>query len=222
MRSAYAYNRGLIDASLDPLLTITPEGKIGDVNVATEAVTGYSMDELIGTDFHSYFTDPDKARAGYQQVFELGAVRDYELEIRHKDGHITSVLYNASVYRDETGAVAGIIAAARDITQRKQAEQELHQQETLLRAMMENLPVGVWITDASGKILQGNTAGQSIWAGARYVGIESFGEYKAWWVSSGKLIEPDEWAAARAVRKVRFRSTKRSKSSVSTARIRSS
>ena len=72
LRSAYAYNRGLIDASLDPLLTITPEGKIGDVNVATEAVTGYSMDELIGTDFHGYFTDPDKARAGYQQVFERG------------------------------------------------------------------------------------------------------------------------------------------------------
>ncbi len=63
LHSAYAYNRSLIDASLDPLVTITPEGKIGDVNVATEAVTGYARDELIGTDFHSYFTDPDKARS---------------------------------------------------------------------------------------------------------------------------------------------------------------
>jgi PAS domain S-box-containing protein len=201
LRSVYAYNRSLIDASLDPLVTITPDGKIGDVNLATELVTGYAREELIGTDFHSYFTDPHKARSGYQQVFERGAVRDYELEIRHKDGHITPVLYNAAVYRDESRAVAGIFAAARDITQRKQAEQELQQQEALLRAMMENLPVGVWITDATGKILQGNPAGQSIWAGARYVGIEEFGEYRAWWVSNGKLIMPDEWAVARAVRK---------------------
>ncbi len=67
--------------------------------------------------------------------------------------------------------------------------------------MLENLPVGVWITDATGNIIQGNPAGQSIWAGARYVGVEQYGEYKAWWVDSGKLVTADDWAAARAVRK---------------------
>ena len=201
LHSAYSYNRSLIDASLDPLVTITPEGKIGDVNLAAEAVTGYSRDELIGTDFHNYFTDPDKARSGYQQVFEQGTVRDYELEIRRKDGYVTSVVYNASIYRHESGEIAGVFAAARDITQRKQAEHELQQQEALLRTVLENLPVGVWVTDAHGNIIQGNPAGQSIWAGARYVGVEQYGEYKAWWVSSGKLITVDDWAAARAVRK---------------------
>ena len=200
LRSAFAYNRSLIEASLDPLVTITPDGKIGDVNHATELVTGASRDELIGSDFRSYFTDPLRARDGYQQVFELGVVRDFELEIRRKDGHITPVLYNASLFRDETGAAAGIFAAARDITQRKKAEQELQQQGALLQAMMENLPVGVWITDANGKIIQGNPAGQRIWAGARYVGPELYGEYKGWWVSNGKPIAPDEWAAARAVK----------------------
>ena len=59
-----AYNRSLIEASLDTLVTITTDGKIGDVNVATEVITGYNRDELIGTDFHNYFTDPEKARAG--------------------------------------------------------------------------------------------------------------------------------------------------------------
>ncbi len=101
IRSAYAYNRSLIEASLDPLVTITPEGKIGDVNKATETVTGYSREELIGTDFHSYFSDPGKAQAGYQKVFEIGNVRDYNLEIRNKVGHLTPVVYNASLFRDE-------------------------------------------------------------------------------------------------------------------------
>jgi PAS domain S-box-containing protein len=78
LKLAYAYNRSLIEASLDPFVTISPGGKIGDVNKATEAVTGFTRVELIGTDFHSYFTNPEKARAGYQQAFETGDVRGYE------------------------------------------------------------------------------------------------------------------------------------------------
>jgi PAS domain S-box-containing protein len=120
-----AYNRSLIEVSLDPIVTIDPEGKITDVNTATEVITGCSREELIGTDFSDYFTDPEKARAGYQQVFQEGVVQDYALEIRSRDGDITPVLYNASVYRDEAGNVIGLFAAARDITERRQAEQEL-------------------------------------------------------------------------------------------------
>ncbi len=103
LRSMNSYNRSLIEANLDALVTITPDGKIGDTNAVTEAITGYPRQALVGTDFHGYFTAPEKARAGYEQVFEKGTVRDYELEIQHKDGHITPVVYNASVYRDESG-----------------------------------------------------------------------------------------------------------------------
>ncbi len=124
LRRAGAYNRSLVEASLDPLVTISPDGKITDVNSATETITGSTRDELIGTDFCDYFTDPENARAGYQKVFREGLVRDYELEIRHRDGHTTPVLYNASVYRDEAGTIIGVFAAARDITQRKRAEAE--------------------------------------------------------------------------------------------------
>jgi PAS domain S-box-containing protein len=123
VRRAGAYNRSLIEASLDPLVTIAPDGKITDVNNATEKVTGRSRQQLIGTDFADYFTDPGKARAGYEQVFREGLVQDYELGIRHRDGHVTPVLYNASVYRDEAGDVIGVFAAARDISERKRAEE---------------------------------------------------------------------------------------------------
>jgi PAS domain S-box-containing protein len=132
LRLANAYNRSLIEASLDPLVTIGPDGKITDVNAATEKVTGYSRDELIGKDFLDYFTEPEKARVGYQQVFREGFVRDYSLEIRHQDGHLTPVLYNASIYRDEAGRVIGVFAAARDITDRKRAEEEVRTLNTEL------------------------------------------------------------------------------------------
>ena len=125
LKISNTYNRNLIETALDPLVTIGADGKITDVNKATEQATGCSREELIGTDFARYFTQPEEAERGYQHVFQEGEVKDYPLEIKHQDGTITPVLYNAAVYRDEQQKVVGIFAAARDITERKQAEEEL-------------------------------------------------------------------------------------------------
>ena len=123
--AASLYARNLIEASLDPLITISADGKIMDVNYASEEVTGFNRLQLIGRDFSDYFTEPEKAQAGYEEAFRNGFVRDYPLELMHRDGHVTPVLYNASVYRDETGKILGVFAAARNITERKRAEEAL-------------------------------------------------------------------------------------------------
>jgi PAS domain S-box-containing protein len=125
VRAASLYSRTLIEASLDPLVTISPEGKVMDVNRATEEVTGVSRDQIIGTDFSDYFTEPDKARLGYEKVFSEGSVTDYPLSVRHITGRITEVLYNATTYLDKDGNVQGVFAAARDVTKLKMAEEEV-------------------------------------------------------------------------------------------------
>ncbi|AKB17960.1 PAS domain S-box protein [Methanosarcina sp. WWM596] len=144
IRLSNIYNRSLIEASLDPLVTIGRNGKITDLNGATEQVTGYSRNDLIGTDFSDYFTEPEKALAGYQQVFMHGEIRDYPLEIQHKDGHITPVLYNASVYSDENGEVIGVFAAARDIAECKRVEGALLESESCLRLAQVSAGAGIW------------------------------------------------------------------------------
>ncbi len=149
LRKANAYNRSLIEVSLDPLVTIDATGKITDVNAATEKVTGHSRSELIGTDFSDYFTEPDKARAGYQRAFHKGTVRDYSLKIRHRDARITSVLYNASTYLDESGRVAGVLAAARDVTDRHRAEEELRRREQELNESQRIAHIGSWDWDSA-------------------------------------------------------------------------
>ena len=141
--AASLYARSLIEASLDPLVTISPEGKITDLNEATEQVTGLAREALIGTDFSEYFTDPQRARTAYVQVFEGGQVRDYPLAIRHAAGSLTDVLYNASLYRDERGAVVGVFAAARDVTHLKRAQRELEARETALRESEERLALAL-------------------------------------------------------------------------------
>jgi PAS domain S-box-containing protein len=127
-RQASEYARSLIEASVDPLVTISPDGKITDVNEATVKVTGVQRENLIGTDFSNYFTEPEKAREGYRQVFAKGSVTDYPLTIRHGDGRLTNVLYNASVYRDARGNVLGVFAAARDVTAQRRAEGQVAEQ----------------------------------------------------------------------------------------------
>lgn len=131
------YARSLLEASLDPLVTINPKGKVTDVNEAAVKITGISRKELIGSDFSNYFTEPDKAREGYQRVFADGFVTDYPLTIRHKDGHLIEVLYNASVYRNAKGNVAGVFAAARDITMQKKTEAELAKTNAALQGQIE-------------------------------------------------------------------------------------
>jgi PAS domain S-box-containing protein len=126
LRRANTYNRGLLEVSLDPLVTIGPDGRITDVNTATEQMTGLPRQALIGTDFSDYFTDPHRAREGYQLAFREGLVKDYGLVLRHCNGDVRSVYYNAAVYRDEAGNIAGVFAAARDVTERMRAESESH------------------------------------------------------------------------------------------------
>ena len=120
---ANRYARSLIEASLDPLFTIGVDGKITDMNDASVKVTGTSREKLINTDFFEYFTEPDKAREVYQQVFANGFVSDYPLTIR--DGELTDVLFNGSVYKDVQGNVLGVVVVARDITDQKRIENEL-------------------------------------------------------------------------------------------------
>src|SRR5688572_28999097 len=113
------YVRSLIEASLDPFVTINIDGKITDVNEALVKVTGISREKLIGTDFSNYFTEAKKAEEGYQQVFKKGFVSDFPLTIKHANGSLTIVSHNASVYKDEKRKVLGVFAAARDITEQK-------------------------------------------------------------------------------------------------------
>ena len=152
-RAASLYARSLIEASIDPLVTISPDGKITDVNKTTELVTGVSREQLIGSDFSEYFTEPEKAREGYQEVFTKGFVKDYPLTIRHTSGRVTEVLYNASVYKNEAGEVQGVFAAARDITERMRAEEAMRRSEERYRSLVIATAQIVWTTNAQGEVV---------------------------------------------------------------------
>lgn len=131
VKESARYMRSLIEASLDPLFTISPDGKIADVNQAMENATGLSRKELLSTEFSDYFTEPSTARLYYRKVLATGSGRDYCLEIKHSDGRIMPVLCNASVYKDSQERVAGVFAVARDLTEVRNIEHQLRQSQKM-------------------------------------------------------------------------------------------
>ena len=135
LKLASQYSLSLIEASRDPLFTISAEGIITDVNQASVKVTGASREELIGANFSDYFTEPEKARQSYKLVFANNFVVDYPLIVI--DGKLTNVLFNGSVYRDEKDIVVGAVMVARDITELKKSEKELIEAKVFAELALE-------------------------------------------------------------------------------------
>jgi PAS domain S-box-containing protein len=70
-----------------------------------------------------------------------------------------------------------------------------------LRALLRLMPVGVYIVDARGRLLESNPVAESIWGGPLpRVELEGYGIYEGYWPGSGRRLEPHEWALARTLR----------------------
>ncbi len=137
LREQQTYLRGLIESSVDGLITVDPEGFITDVNEQMCRMTGYSREELIGSTFKRYFTEPDRADAGVKRTFASGVVTNYELVLRTKAGRKATVSFNASVFRTAEGRVQGIFASARDISEQARLQTQLAEQQAYNRSLIE-------------------------------------------------------------------------------------
>lgn len=122
-----------------------------------------------------------------------------EFMVRRPDGSELPVLASAAPITDAGGQTIGGVGVFQDMSERMRLQQAVHRNQRLLEAVFDILPVGIWIADRSGHIVSNNPAAERIWGGARHVPMSRFGEYKAWWVSTGRPVAAEEWAMARAV-----------------------
>jgi PAS domain S-box-containing protein len=206
--------RSLFEHSLDAVLLTAPDGRIAMANAACTELLGYTEEELRVLGRHAV-VDPSDPRlaAALEERRRTGRFRG-ELRLKHKDGRRIEVELSSALFRDGQGG-EWTSMFIRDITARKGQEAErdrllaerdaereaIRASERLLNGIFQLLPVGLWIADRSGRIVRANPAGERIWAGARYVGPKEFGQYRGWWADTGKPIDAQEWAVARALSK---------------------
>lgn len=160
LNHTYEYARSLIEASLDPLFVLSNDGKITDMNEALVNVTHKTREQLLGSYFDTYFSEPEKAREVYQEVLEKGFVNNYPLTII--DGVFTDVLFNGAVYKDQEKNILGAVVIARDISEKKKEEQLKKREYTNLIALINNTEDFMWSIDRDFKLISSNAAFDAI------------------------------------------------------------
>jgi len=153
-----SYARGLIEASLDLLVFLDRDGMISDVNQTCCEMLAKTRDDIIGSRFTDYFTDPDLAGKGVQQCYNRGKVKNYELWLKKDDGSTLPVSFNASLYKDEFGVTQGIFAAARDISENVALIEELERSKNYTRSLIESSQDLMVTINSDGKVSDVNEA----------------------------------------------------------------
>lgn len=187
------------------MVLFKPGGRLA-FNRRTEELLGMKLSPTAGSEqYAGRVLYPDGGRVPQEALPSSKVLREgvtimaAEYCVERVDGSRVPVLVSAAPIRDSAGSVVGAAAFFQDVSEFMRIEEAMRKHERLLRSIFELLPVGVWIADKSGRIVSNNPAGERVWKGARYVDVPQFGEYKGWWVDTGKPIAAEEWALARAL-----------------------
>ena len=218
LREEKTFSESLLQLSPFPCLVLDTRHRVIAWNRACEALTGIPAAEMIGTDRHWQAFYPQKRPTLADLILDGAQERiadfysNYSSSLLIPDGLHSEgwfhdlagrsryLSFDAAPIRNERGELVAVIEKLLDITETKRAEEESARNEQLLRKVLNTLPLGVWIVGPEGRILQGNPTGREIWGGNPQVGIEEYGQFKGWWLDTGRCIAAEEWGAARAIR----------------------
>ncbi len=153
-----AHLAALIESSDDAIISKTLDGVITSWNSSAERVYGWRAAEAIGRNV-SILVPPDKAYelAEIMRRLRAGVRMDYFETVRlHRDGRRIDVSLTISPVRDADGRLIGVSKTARDVQERKRAEENLRASDEQHRAMVESIPAMVWVSDTAGRPLLHN------------------------------------------------------------------
>lgn len=141
----------IISTMTDSLILLSPSAKIMAVNQYTLDLLGYKKSELIDQPVDIIFTGKSPFK-GYEieKLMEKYPIRDYEMTYKTKSGQGIPISFSGSVMRNKEGELIGIIGIARDITQRKKAEEALRESENRFRQVAESAGEWIWEVDEKG------------------------------------------------------------------------
>jgi PAS domain S-box-containing protein len=143
--------RKLFEGSVDGIYVTTPGGEILNANPALARMMSYSSPEAlirgISDVSHGVYVNPE-ARTQYQQLMQRdGIVRDFEYQVRRRDGSILWLSDSAGAIRDESGEIVRYEGTVRDITDQKRAEEAIAEGRRLLQLVIDTVPAVINVKD---------------------------------------------------------------------------
>lgn len=185
----------LIQNSPVAIITSDTEGRLSSWNPAASRMFGWTEEEVVGG--QAPYIAPEnqeEAEALWDLALAGGNTQGLELRRHRKDGTQINIEFWSGALRDRHGTVTGAFGVMADITERKRAEEALQRSERQLRTVLDTLPIGVWFTDAQGRVLYGNPVGHQIWSHAARVGLPEHQSGRLWWERIEGTDLPHRWA----------------------------
>jgi PAS domain S-box-containing protein len=153
LAASNAYNRGLIETSLDPMIAIDQAGIIRDANRAMEIITGVERTGVIGSLASSWFVQHTEVEGALRQAEDTGSVRNVSLSLLGRNGTRVPVLLTAGAFDNGQKGRHHVLATVRDITDLTECENALSRAEAGYRTLLAMSPNGVFVTDLGGSVL---------------------------------------------------------------------
>jgi len=199
--------RTIVENSPDPIVRVDRQLRRTYVNPAFANINGVPREALLGKQIGSTVAEGVVAateeevgivQGSFQTVLDTGTPLDFEVTWPMPSGRRSYAVHLEPEF-DSHGVLASVLSIARDITERKRAEDEVRQSQQLLESVLATLPVGVVVTNQAGDIVLSNAASKAIWGRVIISGRERRESSRAFWHETGKRVEPANWASVRAL-----------------------
>src|SRR5438445_1667387 len=140
----------LFESLQEGIYITTPDGAILDVNPALVRMLGYdSKEDVLKRQVPEIFVDRAERKIVKEQVERQPMIQGREITLIRKDGTSIVCLNTAAAVRDNSGRVVRYQGALMDITERREMERRLHQQQELARRLVDNFPDLILVLDAA-------------------------------------------------------------------------
>ncbi|HRQ24103.1 MAG TPA: PAS domain S-box protein, partial [Anaerolineales bacterium] len=157
-KEAEIYYRSLFEQMHDGIFIMSLDGRIMNANQRAADMLGYTIEELRELSIFEASMQPEASREVTRRLFEGEHIPPFERALRRKDGSPLFVEVNVELVKDDDGQPFYIQSVARDITERKQAQDALRASEERFRSYIENANDYIFTLDHNGRITSANQA----------------------------------------------------------------
>lgn len=162
LRESEEKYRAIFESFHDVYYRTNKEGLVTIISPSVRTHAGYDPEDIIGYPVTDFYLNPEDRETFVQKLKEKGAVNDYELKLKAKDGSVIETSMSAHITFGNDGEPTGVEGVLRDITERKRAEEALMESEEKHRELIENLTEVIYALKPSGEVLYVSPAVKSL------------------------------------------------------------